>query len=934
MHPNDLIDQSISDVLNSFEDYVFLMNKAGMIVFANNAAVRKLGYPHEEFLNLNVLELHPVNQRGRAGIIVENMLRGTENVCPIPLVAKSGELIPVETKVSTLMLNGEQFIFGISRDITAWLKANSRLMESEEKFRRSFDLSTRLLAISDFETGEYIDINELFSKTTGFSRDEVLGESSVNLKIFEFSQRESLVEKLRRNEQVKDEEVEVYLERKGKSILCLFDAVVFESNNRKYLMSSAVDITGRKADALALESSERRLNQVLEGANDGFWDWNFQTGEVEFSKRWAAMIGYDLNEFEHTVKFWEDLVHPDDRAYVFAELENHLQGKTERYETEHRVKCKDGSWLWILDRGKIVERDATGKILRMAGTHSDIHEKKLAEEKLLFRESFEQFVNEIATTLINIPFTGIDRQIDILLSKLGDFIGVDRVYIFLLDPIGILMTNTHEWCRENISPQKENLKDVPVSMFPWWMEKISANQIINIEDVDNMPEEASSERELIKAQEIKSLIVLPLINQRIVRGFVGFDAVTASRKWDSDIELLLRNAAITIVNALQRKEDESAIDKYKNHLEELIRERTQDLKVLWEAAEHSANGIVITDSNFRILYVNNQYIKTCGYDSRELLGHSSKIVRSYKHSADFYEQMDETLKSGKIWKGRIINKRKDGTLYTEDNVVSPVRGAGDQIVNFIGITRDITQELRREQEIQQSEKLRALGTLAGGIAHDFNNILQIVQVYTELIEFQEKNNPTISDNIKEIIKACLRGKSLINNILTFSRLEPNEMALYSFDFLVKEIVNMARPIYPSSVDITTAIEPTGLVLCDPVQVQQIIFNLFNNSVDAMNGKGTIRVELKKITSVEKNSQNNIQLKIIDNGKGMTKTVLDRVFDPFYTTKSVGEGTGLGLSTVLGIVKRHNAIIKIVSEPGKGTETEILFLSNNNKQVNI
>ena len=1077
MHTPSTLDQVLIKALNSFDDYVFLLDEKGMIVFANDAVIRKLGYTAEEFSGMNVMEVHPVDQRNQAGIIVQNMLAGIESVCPIPLLAKSGDKVPVETKVSTLKLKDRTYILGISRDISVWINSNQMLSQSEEKFKKSFELSSRMKAISDYETGEYIDINEQFTLLTGYERQEVIGKTSIDLQLFKPSMREKLINDLKNGKSVRGEEFEIYFSRKDKTILCSFDAIIFESNHHKYLLTVAEDITEKKKNELALANSEKQLSQVLDGANDGFWDWNIQTGEVVFSTRWAEMIGYRLDEFEHNVKFWEEIVHPDDQQEVFSEIENHLKGKIPRYESEHRVKSKDGSWVWILDRGKIVEWDQENRPLRMAGTHSDITEKKLAEKKLLFRESFEQLINEVATGLINIPLPQIDEQLEVLLKKIGGFIGVDRAYIFLMDPLGIESSNTHEWCRKGISPQKENLQNIPVSSLPWWMAKISAKQSINIEDVSKMSPEASVEKELLESQDIKSIIVVPLINKMGVTGFVGFDAVMEYKQWDSDTELLLRNASIAITNALQRKENESAIENYKNHLEVLIKERTgeleasykalneslgklakqndelvkfktiadkanypimllsskglvvysnrmisritgcseqtlansefinkfvdhegpnynkfsqfikrrsditsmevmiihlsgkkipalanasaifdkegflmffvvsftdlterkkgeQELKVLWQAADHSASGIMITDKDHKILYVNQQYVLTCGYSLEELLGKTPKIVRSYKHADEFYLELSQAIQSGQTWKGRIINKKKDGTEYTEDDVISPVRSSDGNITNFIAVTRDITQELRHDQVIQQSEKLRSLGTLAGGIAHDFNNILQIVQAYTELIEYQEKDNTQVSANIKEIIRACTRGKSLVNNILSFSRQAPNEMAPYSFDFLVKEIIHIARPIFPTSVEIILKIEPTGMVLCDPVQIQQIIFNLFNNAIDAMSGRGTITVNLTRIKTREKSSKHDIMLQVTDNGIGMRKEVLDRVFDPFFTTKGVGEGTGLGLATVLGIVKKHNATIKIDSEPNKGTSVDILFTSNSDIINNI
>lgn len=1067
MHPTYPLDQNLVKVLNSFDDYVFVIDQNGTIVFANHASVRKLGYTLEEFLDMNVLEVHPDDQRIQTGIIVRNMLLGIEKTSAVPLVTKSGELVPVETKVSEIVLNEKNFILGVSRDISAWILANHRLSQSEEKFKKSFDLSARMMAISDFETGVYVDVNEQFALTMGLSKSEIIGKTATTMQFFDADSRERIIGMLERGDSVRGEEVNLTIAHQNKTIRCSCDSVTFELNGHRYLLSSAEDITEKKKNETALANSERQLSLVLDGTDEGFWDWQIKTGVVEFSRRWAEMIGYELHEIEHNVSFWEDIVHPDDKLHVFAEVEKHIKGETVRYQTEHRVRTKDGSWIWVLDRGKIVEWDPENRPVRMVGTHADITEKKIAEEKLQFRESFEQLINEVATGMISIPFHDIDIQIENLLKKIGEFIGVDRAYVFLFDPSETEISNTHEWCRNDISPQKENLQNIPVSMMPWWMQKISGRELIIIEDVDIMPPEAIVEKQVLQEQDIKSLIVLPLDTRQKVTGFVGFDAVTARRKWDSDTELLLKNAAITIVSVFLRKEHEISIDKYQNHLESLVKERTaalessnkelnlslkklakqnhelvkfktiadkanypilllspeglviysnrmiseitgcptrnlencnfindfiddegpnfkkfsqfikrrsnlkslditirhvtgkktpalanasaiydmegellffvlsftdlterkkgeQELKILWQAVEHSGNGTLITDKNCRILYANQQYLKTCGYLSSELIGNSPKIVRSYKHSPEFYDQMEQTIHSGQMWKGRVINEKKDRTLYTEDIVISPVHGEDGQIDNFIAITRDITQELRIEQDLQQSEKLRSLGTLAGGIAHDFNNILQVIQVYTELIEYQPNNKIEVGDNIKEIVKACSRGKSLVNNILTFSRQEPNKMSPYTFDFLIKEIIHIVRPIYPNSIEIVQNIESTGMVLCDPVQIQQIIFNLFNNSVDAMTGEGTIRAALRCLSEHERESEHDVLLQISDNGKGMKREVLDRVFDPFFTTKSVGEGTGLGLSSVMGIVKKHNALIKIESEPGKGTTINILF----------
>jgi PAS domain S-box-containing protein len=142
------------------------------------------------------------------------------------------------------------------------------------------------------------------------------------------------------------------------------------------------DITERQANERRLQESEARLSRVFDGSNDGYWDWQIPSGHVFFSARWAAMLGYELQDLEPHVSSWERIVHPDDMPLVQAALERHLRGDTAFYESEHRVRHKDGRWVWVLDRGKVVERDAAGRPVRAAGTHSDITERKNADEKL------------------------------------------------------------------------------------------------------------------------------------------------------------------------------------------------------------------------------------------------------------------------------------------------------------------------------------------------------------------------------------------------------------------------------------------------------------------------------------------------------------------------------------------------------------------------
>jgi len=241
-----------------------------------------------------------------------------------------------------------------------------------------------------------------------------------------------------------------------------------------------------------------------------------------------------------------------------------------------------------------------------------------------------------------------------------------------------------------------------------------------------------------------------------------------------------------------------------------------------------------------------------------------------------------------------------------------------------------------EQQLWQSQKLEAIGTLAGGIAHDFNNILGIISGYTELALMELPADSRVQNSLSEVFKASGRARDLVHQILTFSRQGEKERRPLQIGSIVKEVLKMLRATMPASVDIKSHIEKNiPAVIADPVQIHQVLMNLCTNAGHAMREQGgllevsltqqEIDLQTAKILSVS-NPGRYQKLTIRDTGHGMSQDVIDRIFDPFYTTKGHGQGTGLGLSVVHGVVKNHQGAIKVTSDPGKGTEFEIYFPS--------
>ncbi|HWQ27363.1 MAG TPA: PAS domain S-box protein [Chlorobaculum sp.] len=308
------------------------------------------------------------------------------------------------------------------------------------------------------------------------------------------------------------------------------------------------------------EDTAMTLSMALESTGDGYWDWNIKTGDLLVNRQWASIIGYEHEELVLlTIGFWKEHCHPDDLLPSNMLLDGHFAGRTEFYELELRMRHKDGHWVWILDRGKVCEWDSEGKPVRMIGSHQDISARKAADESISSSREFERLTTILSKRFINLPFEQIDSMIQSTLKLIGEQVLADRSYVFLFSDDLRVMGNTHEWCAEGTEPQIDNLKDLPTDIFPWWMEKLKCNEIIHIPEIEQMPEEASAEKEILESQGIKSLIVIPLASGSRPFGYIGFDAVEQHRSWPTETVSVLKLAGGIIANALQRQKVESLL---------------------------------------------------------------------------------------------------------------------------------------------------------------------------------------------------------------------------------------------------------------------------------------------------------------------------------------------------------------------------------------
>ncbi len=348
---------------------------------------------------------------------------------------------------------------------------------------------------------------------------------------------------------------------------------------------------------------------------------------------------------------------------------------------------------------------------------------------------------------------------------------------------------------------------------------------------------------------------------------------------------------------------------------------------LLTAIEQVGETIMITNPDGVIQYVNPAFEKATGYTSQEAVGKNARLLNSGKQSPEYYRNLWESISGGNVFVGRMVNKNKDGTLFTADISISPICDHSGKLVNYVAVQRDITEKLQLENQYHQAQKMESVGRLAGGVAHDINNMLCVINGFTDLA--MEKIDPADSlyADLKEILKATERSSAIVQQLLAFSRKQAISPKVVDVNKTVEALLKMLRRLIGENIDLNWLPE-SGLwpVNLDPGQFDQILANLCVNSRDAISGVGNITIETRNATFDEKYCDGHmgyipgdfIQLVVRDDGCGLDKKTMDKIFEPFFTTKDMDKGTGLGLSMVFGIVNQNKGFIIVNSEPGNGS----------------
>ncbi len=547
-----------------------------------------------------------------------------------------------------------------------------------------------------------------------------------------------------------------------------------------------------------------------------------------------------------------------------------------------------------------------GRQLLCAIIH-DITDRKQAEEELQRRNRELTLLNQVIAA--SVATTEPEKFLASVCRELAQAFNLSHAAALLVDAEQQTVKVVAGYAAQQVAP-------LPRNTFPFGPDSVvqsilTTRQPLAVADVQNEPRLANMQN-LLGQLGLASLLLLPLTVETEVTAILALAAPEPHHFSVSQVNLG-HTVADQVAGALTRVR----LQQQHHQLSTVI--------------EQTAESVVITDQTGAIIYVNPAFEQISGYSRAEAVGQNPRILQSGRHSIDFYEQLWQAITAGQTWQGRLINKKKDGSLYTEEATISPIRNDQGAIVNYVAVKRDVTRELELEEHYRQAQKLEAIGLLAGGIAHDFNNILTGINGFAELLYMQLPPGSPHQEDVAKILKGGQRAAELVRQLLAFSRKQVIEPKILDLNSLVSELERMLLRLIGEHIRLTTSLAPhLWPIKADPTQLEQIVLNLVINARDAMPNGGQLTIDTANVTLTDEDLPDQLELPpgefvkltVSDTGIGMSEQVKAHIFEPFFTTKELGRGTGLGLATVYGIVKQNCGLIWVDSEPGQGTTFQI------------
>jgi PAS domain S-box-containing protein len=788
-------------------------------------------------------------------------------------------------KRSTINTNDELALLGSSFNtmLDRINEANTSLNASEETYRTIFALSPEgIMLVSP--SGIIVNVNNRISDWLGYAPSEVIGRHMLRMPILAWKDKLRVMRNFSRRlhgDEVPPYEV-IFHGKHNREFTGRVVAKLLRNEAGKVVGDLAVisDVTDERAAERNLVKrtdelfrQQQLLATIVNNAPLGIWFMGADQKMQFMNPSFCEAIGIPEEEWL-SVDHYSEIMRPCEAKACMVSDRAALATTAPHHSEEHLTLTDGHKHTFEIMKQQVLDDD--GRTLGLVGIAVDITEREdaakkqaAAQETIQKWNRFQAEINGISQHLVGLPWPEIDKGITDALGRIGSFVDAHRAYVFIFRD-GSIMDNTHEWCAAGIEPQIENLKGLPLDTFPWWISRLKARSTIYIPRVDDMPAEAAAEKGILKAQDIRSIIVVPLEFGGRVAGFVGFDAVHAERAWAEYVPSLLRVVADICSGILERARADRMLHETNLHLEARVEERTR------EAVEEGAKA--------------------------------SRAATDLRRAVTDLEQTNREL------------KQAESRLVMQEKLASAGRlaaGVAHELNNPIGFLMNNFAALEDDVELFRSiitdyrgllSKAKAVPSLKEAVSH-------LEQKEREIhLDFTVRD---IEDLFAESRDGFARTMAIVDSMRDLARSEKvDEKAEYNINDAIRSTLVLARNEYKYHSEVDVEYGDIPPVVCQPSQINQVFLNLVVNAAQAIAGQGRKSKGTIVIRSYATDAA--VCCDVSDDGPGVPEDILDKVFEPFFTTKPPGKGTGLGLGISYDIVvNRHGGSLTVDSSMGKG-----------------
>ncbi len=976
--------ERLKAILENARVGIVLTDFKGHLLESNAALQQLLGYTADELSAMSFVDYtHPDDvqrnlelfQQLRAGKVQSYQLEKR-------FFRKDGTV--VWGRAVAVRLGGE-LALSMIEDITARKQMEQQLQATVQRLTAILNRAPVGIDVSNDEGG-FLEVNPAFERITGYSAEELKGMTFYQLTHpDEHARNRELVAELKAGKVPSYEMEKRYRRKDGKTI---WVRVTGSRVDAEHTMGIVEDITERKEAAAQLQATAERLQAILEHAPVGIVVTDREGRLVEFNAAHQRMCGYSAEELRGAS--FTQYTHPDDIAKNMELFSQTASGARPSVEIEKRFVRKDGQVIWVRVISSRLNKDY------MIGIVEDVTAHQQAEEQLRATAERLQAILENAPLGISItdPRDGHVLESNAAFQRLVGYSAEELKGMSLKDythpddmPYNLkLLEELKQGKSQRYELEKRYLRrDGKTVWVRARRSRLSGEHSIGI------VEDITEHKEALEQLRRSEARFRNLIESSIIGIFVGgadgrvsyandaFLAITGYTAEDIAAGVQWRDLNPPEYRPLmeQKADDIRRTGKFHPYEKEYLRkdgsrvpvmvggalaegggvvvfvvdltERQQqqlELERLARIVESADDAIVSLSLDSIILSWNQGAERLLGYSKAEMIGASEEVLLP-PDSGQELEQVRQVVAGGKALDYfktvRIAKSGEEKPVWVR---INPIRDAGGKVIGISKIARDRSQVIKNQQleeQLRQAQKLESLGRLAGGVAHDFNNLLMVISSYGEMLQERLRLDSDAQKYTQQILHASERAASLTQQMLAFSRKQVLAPRVIDLNATVEETAKMMKRLIGEDIELVFRPgKPLASIEADPSQITQVLLNLGVNARDAMPRGGTITIATQNAEAdasmVARHpgfaAGNYVMLTVTDTGVGMTKEVQERIFEPFFTTKPTGQGTGLGLSTVYGIVRQSNGYIWVYSEPGHGTSFKLYFHASDKQAAEV